>query len=226
MQQAVIFDLDGTLVDTGRDIAAAAAVARRALELEPLPLPVVLGYVGDGVQALLQRVLGHDLATGRSTRPVAPADLERGLASFAAHYAEHLLDGTRLYPGIEALLGALSADRLLMLATNKPRRFTGPIIDGLGIGRFFHRVVAGDDAPARKPDPAHLAACLAGTGLTPAAVVVVGDSRNDVLAARALGSRAVGVAWGLEPVARLQQAGPDALVRDVAELARELGINC
>jgi phosphoglycolate phosphatase len=219
---AVIFDLDGTLVDTGADIAAAANVARQASGLEPLPAAVVTGYVGNGVQRLLERVLGHDLETGRRRDDVPAAAVAAGLARFAEHYAAHLLDCTALYPGIAELLAALR-DRPLFLATNKPRRFTLAILAGLGLDDRFRRVVAGDDVTARKPDPAHLAACLAGTDLPPREVVVVGDSPNDVLAARGLGCRVVGVTWGLVPVARLAAAEPDALVDDARALARELG---
>lgn len=179
----VIFDLDGTLVDSGRDIAAAANHARAAAGLPPLSDAVAIGYVGDGVQRLLERALAHDLATGGPGPAITADRLERGLADFAAYYERHLLDHTRLYPGIAELLAGL-ADRELMVATNKPRRFTEAILAELGIGRRFARIVAGDDVTSRKPDPAHLAACLAGTGLGPDDGVMVGDSPNDVLAAR------------------------------------------
>ncbi len=222
-RRGVIFDLDGTLVDTSADIAAAANAARRALRLPPLTARVTIGYVGDGVQLLLQRVLGHDPATGRVARPVAPDDLQTAMQHFAAHYAAHLLDHTRLYPRIDELLHVLG-DRPLFVATNKPRDFSLAILAGLGIDGRFARVVGGDDAPARKPDPAHLAACLAGTGLAPDEVVVVGDSPNDVLAARAFGCPSIAVAWGLVPAANLAAAAPDALAADVPRLARLLGV--
>ena len=220
---AIIFDLDGTLVDSGADIAAAANQARLAAGQPPLPASVAIGYVGDGVQRLLERVLSHDLATGQAGSQVTAEQLEAGLGRFAAYYAEHLLDRTRLYPGIAHLLTRL-VDRRLFLATNKPRRFTLAILAGLGLAELFERVVAGDDVVLRKPDPAHLKACLAGTGLQPEQVVVVGDSPNDVLAARALGSRAVAVTWGLVPRQILAAAGPDALVDRAGDLACELGV--
>jgi len=213
----VIFDLDGTLVDSGADIAAAAGHARRAAGLEPLPDAVTIGYVGDGTRRLLERVLAHDLRTGELGPPVATAALEQGLADFGDHYAEHLLEHTVLYPGIAGLLERL-VDRRLMIATNKPRRFTLAILAGLGIADRFERVVAGDDAPVRKPDPAHLAACLAGTALGPERCVMVGDSPNDVLAARGLGMPAVAVSWGLVARRRLVAAAPTVLVDSVEEL--------
>ena len=215
----ILFDLDGTLVDSGRDIAAAANHARVAAQLPPLPDPVAIGYVGDGVQRLLERVLAHDLTTGEPQLPVTPDQLACGLIDFAAHYERHLLDRTLLYPGIADLLAGLS-DRRLMVATNKPRRFTLAILAGLGIADRFERVVAGDDVAARKPDPAHLRACLEGTGITPGESMMVGDSPNDVLAAQGLDMRSVAVTWGLVARQRLVAARPWALADDVPALAR------
>ncbi len=221
--EAVIFDLDGTLVDSGADIAAAADHARRTAGLSPLPAAVIIGYVGDGTRRLMERVLAHDPATGRPGGPLATADLEAGLARFGEYYREHLLDRTRPYPGIVALLDAL-APRRLLVATNKPRRFTEEVLAGLGLAGRFHRVVAGDDGPARKPDPAHLRACLAGTGIAPQRTVVVGDSPNDIMAARRADMPCVAVSWGLTPREALVAAGPTALVDDAATLASLLGV--
>lgn len=227
---AVIYDLDGTLIDSGADIAAAANYARQALGMTPLPAAVAIGYVGDGVQRLLERVLAHDdrratvsPSPAAYSAPVAAEAVAAGLAHFSAFYTEHLLDTTRLYPGIAELLARL-AGRPLFLATNKPRRFTLAILAGLGIERCFRRIVAGDDVAARKPDPAHLAACLAGTRMGPADVIAVGDSPNDVLAARGFGCRVVAVGWGLTAAATLAAARPDAFVATAAELARELAV--
>lgn len=220
---AVVFDLDGTLVDSGTDIAAAANHARVALGLSALDPPVAIAYVGDGVQRLLERVLAHDPIAGPDARIVIAAELETGLARFREHYAAHLLDSTGLYPGIGELLDQL-VDRRLFIATNKPRSFTLAILEGLRIRGRFEQVVAGDDGVARKPDPAHVAACLAGTGITADQVTLVGDSTNDILAARAFGCQAVGVTWGLVPAAELMAAGPDALVDDAAGLAAVLGV--
>ncbi|HOX25537.1 MAG TPA: HAD-IA family hydrolase [Candidatus Krumholzibacteria bacterium] len=221
-RRAVIFDLDGTLVDSRVDIAAAANHARIAAGLQPLPTEVVTRYVGDGVARLMERVLAHDRDADQPIGLAAAAALSAGLARFAEYYGDHLLDTTRLYPGIADLLTAL-AGRPLFVATNKPRRFTLAILSGLGVAGCFRRVVAGDDVAERKPDPAHLLACLAGTGLAAEHAIVVGDSTHDIRAARALHARAVAVGWGLVEPARLAAESPDALVDDVAALGRELG---
>ena len=214
---AFIFDLDGTLVSSGRDIARAANAVRRHFDLQELPPAILTGYVGDGVRKLLERTLGHDAATGRTGLPVPEPILEEGHAVFARHYGAHLLDTTRLYPGVREVLEAC-AGVPLHVATNKPRRFTDAILAGVGLDGVFRRIVAGDEAPLRKPDPAHLAACLAGLEVEPARVVVVGDSPNDIAAARGLGAVAVGCAYGLVAPERVRAAAPDHVIEDIAQL--------
>lgn len=214
---AFIFDLDGTLVDSRRDIAAAANVARAAVGLGPLDEPVLRAYVGDGVRVLLRRVLGHEEGTGVL---VADDDPRLGSAhvAYVEHYGRHLLDHTRPYTGVPEMLDALPRVPLLV-ATNKPGGFSREILSGLGLVDRFRRVVGGDEAARRKPDAAHLRACLEGLAVDPADVVVVGDSANDILAARALGAVAVGCTWGLVPAAGLRDLGPDHLIDAPLQLA-------
>jgi phosphoglycolate phosphatase len=219
---AIIFDLDGTLVDSGEDIAGSANFVRAHFRLPALSPAVARSYVGDGVVRLLERTLGHDMATGRtgaSGRAFAPAELQEGLAVFREHYAAHLLDHTRVYPGVVAALDRL-VDVPLHVATNKPRGFTEQILAGVGLAGRFRKIAGGDDVPARKPDPAHLAAALAGLMVAPAQVVMVGDSPNDVLAARAFGAVAVGCTYGLVSRAVLTATGPDYLIDNMCELPR------
>lgn len=214
---AFIFDLDGTLVDSRQDIAAAANVARAAVGLGPLDEPVLRGYVGDGVNLLLRRALGHDAAAGTLADEHDPR-LAAALDAYLDHYGRHLLDHTRPYDGVAQMLARLPRVPLAV-ATNKPGGFSRAILAGLGLAAHFRCVVGGDEAPRRKPDPAHLRACLAGLDVEPAAVVVVGDSGNDILAARSLGAVAVGCAWGLQPMATLRALAPDHLLEAPLELA-------
>lgn len=218
---AIIFDLDGTLVESGRDLAEAANAARSELGRDPLPEAVATGYVGDGVETLVRRVLAH--GTAASPEQVAADDVAAGLAAFRAFYTAHALDHTCCYPGVEAMLEACRG-RPLFVATNKPHKFTRHILDALGLAGRFARVVAGDDVPARKPDPAHLAACLAGYDVLPARVAVVGDGVTDVRAARAFGAVAVAVTYGLTPRARLLAAAPDLVAESPGDVARVLGL--
>lgn len=217
---AFIFDLDGTLVDSGRDIAGSANFVRAHFDLPELPPATIHRYVGDGVARLLVRSLGHDAATGRTGPaglPVPAQKLEEGLRVFAGHYADHLLDRTVPYPGVVEALERLGGTPLY-LATNKPRAFTDAILRGLRLTGVFRRIVAGDEAPERKPDPSHLAACLDDPPPDPAGVVVVGDSPNDINAARALGAVSVGCTYGLVQPEVVRSARPDHLIDSIGEL--------
>ncbi|MCP4571015.1 MAG: HAD-IA family hydrolase [bacterium] len=218
---AFVFDLDGTLVDSGLDIALSANAVRASRGLAELPVPVVVAYVGDGVARLMERTLGHEARpAGADDVPpgaVAPAVVDEGLAVFADHYGAHLLDNTRPYPGVVETLADLDGVPLLV-ATNKPRVFADALLAGLGLDGFFVGVVGGDDTPARKPDPRHLAEALAGVEAAPERVVVVGDSPNDILAARAYGARSVGCTYGLVDPARVRAAGPNAVIDAFTDL--------
>ncbi len=154
MARLVVFDLDGTLVDSARDIAAAVNAALAALEpgTAPLPLERVVGFVGDGARLLIERVLQH---RGSSLRP------DRVLPLYLEAYRERLLDTTRLYPGVSEALAELAASgRPLAVLTNKPGDLSRTILNGLGVGSRFARIWGAGDVPARKPDPAGLRALL------------------------------------------------------------------
>jgi phosphoglycolate phosphatase len=206
--RAVIFDLDGTLIDSRRDIAAATLHALEAHGFPTLDEPTIYGYVGDGARALLARAAS-----------ILPDDqrLEPLLASFLAYYAEHPLVYTRFCPGAEIALAELG-ELPLALCTNKPRLTTERVLSGLGLVDTFASVVAGDDLPKNKPDPLPILHIAEELGLRPDQLVVVGDGAQDVLAGRAAGARTVGVEGGIQPLARLRAANPDLLLASLFEL--------
>ncbi len=217
---AFIFDLDGTLVDSGLDIALSANFTRVHFGLPELPVETVKSYVGDGVAVLLQRALGHDIysgQTGATGLPVPESMLDQGLSVFADHYSRHLLDNTRLYPGVLEMLARYQRFPL-HVATNKPRNFTDAILKGLHLDGAFRNVVGGDEPSARKPDPAHLIMALHGLTVDPAEVVVVGDSPNDIMAAQAMGGISVGCTYGLVRPGIVRSANPDFVIDDITEL--------
>ena len=219
---AIIFDLDGTLIDSGLDIALSASFTRVHFGLSDLTVDITRGYVGDGVALLLERVLGHDSVTGQTGPgglPVTPEQHAEAMRVFADHYGRHLLDNTVLYPGVLEVLARYRGIPM-HLATNKPRAFTEPILEGLHIGAAFDRVVCGDEAPERKPDPSHLKACLPAEMTEFDKVAVVGDSPNDVNAARALGAMSVGCLYGLGAPGLVRSAKPDFLIENAGDLAR------
>ena len=174
-----IFDLDGTLVDSAPDLAGAMNAVLTAEGLRPVPPRDVRPLVGDGARALLVR--GH----AENDVPFPGGEAGDALvARFLAHYAEHLADETRPFPGAEALLDRLAAaGAALAVCTNKPERLTWPLLDRLGLTDRFAVVLGRDSLPRHKPDPLPLLAILARTGRTRG--VMVGDTATDRDAARA-----------------------------------------
>ncbi len=200
-----VFDLDGTLVDSLADLWHSVNHALDVVGMPRRTLDEVRRFVGEGAEVLLRR-------------SVAPRDdlLEPALAAWRAHYREHLLDHTRLFPGIDRILA--TAPCALAVHTNKPGAMARRILDGLGVLERFAAVVGGDEAP-RKPDPAGTLGILRRAGVGPEEALLVGDSRIDCATASAAGIRFVGVTWGFVPAADLEAAGATTLVRSADELA-------
>lgn len=210
MARLLVFDLDGTLVDSSRDLAAAlnAALQRLAPGTPEIPLEVVVGFVGEGARLLVERALRH-AGSGLPADEVLPVYFEC--------YGERLLDTTRLYDGIAEALDALAA-RTLAVLTNKPGHFSRRILEGLGVASRFALIWGAGDVPARKPDPAGLLALLGELRASPGETWMIGDSAIDVRTARAAGVRVAGADWGLAPQA-LRDAGPDRLLAHPREIA-------
>ncbi len=204
----VAFDLDGTLIDSRADLAAAVNHVLRGLGLPELAPTTLYRYVGEGARVLVERALGPE----RQDR------LEAGVAAFMTYYEAHLLDATRPYPGVEAALAAL-AERAVALSvlTNKPEHMSRAILDGLGLTGRFVAIVGGDSLPVRKPDPGGLERLRALTGTPRERMLLVGDSEIDVRTARAGGVSFCGVAWGLVPDT-LEAARPERMVTHPRDL--------
>jgi len=172
----IVFDLDGTLVDSRRDIADAANALLQSSGLEPLPEETIGRMVGDGAATLVKRSFA---AAGRDAPPDA---LER----FLAIYDRHLLAHTKPYPGAENVLRTLSSRAHVAVLTNKPTRATHRLLSGLQLAPFFPRaaVVGGDGPYPRKPDPAGLQHLMTAAGVEPDQTLLVGDSIIDLRTAR------------------------------------------
>jgi phosphoglycolate phosphatase len=209
----VVFDLDGTLIDSSRDLAAAVnrALRRAAPDAPVLAEGVVRSFIGSGARILI-------------TRSVAAARLERSvdevLSLFLEEYRRGLLDATRLYPGTEAALDRLR-DRPLAVLTNKPGDMSRTILEGLGVAGRFFRIYGAGDVDSRKPDPAGLKRIAEEAGVDVEAAVMVGDSGIDVLTGRAAGALTAGVTYGFD-VDSFRDHPPDLLVRSLTELADHL----
>jgi len=172
----VIFDLDGTLIDSAPDLAAAINAMLAGYGREPLAVQEVRRMVGDGVALLVARALA-----ARDCRPAEPAEAER---SFMRHYESAATALTTVFPGAAQALQALSAAGIpLAVCTNKPARITSAILGSLGLAKYFARVVAGDSLPFRKPDPRVLLALLEAFAAARQDSLLVGDSEVDAATA-------------------------------------------
>jgi phosphoglycolate phosphatase len=192
---AVVFDLDGTLVDTAPDLQAHVNSVLEALGRPGLGLDEVRLLVGDGARTLLR--LGLE-ATGGVP---AEVDLDVLYGRFLARYTARPADRSTLHPDvIEVLQGLQRQNVRLAVCTNKAQAPTDRLLAALGLDRFFNAVVGGDAVPAKKPDAGHLRAVLERLGASPAGSVMVGDSAHDLQAARALGVPCVLVSFGYTPV--------------------------
>jgi phosphoglycolate phosphatase len=192
-RSAVVFDLDGTLVDSAPDIAAAMNAVLAEAGRRTLSVTDIRGMVGDGTAALVTRAFA---AASGGAEP-AKAFITQQVERFRTVYEARATDETRPYPGVVETLRALDAAGYRMaLCTNKPDRPARAILDAFGLSPFIRAVVGGETAPARKPDPRHLEAALGQLGAAPREAVMVGDGANDVMAARALSVPVVLVAFG------------------------------
>ena len=195
----IVFDLDGTLVDTAPDLCAALNHALGVLGRPAVPADDVRHMVGHGARKLLEKGLA---ATGT----VTPDLVEAGVAPFLAYYADHIADGSRPYPGVEAALSALAAaGSRLAICTNKPFALSKALVSALGWDGRFAANLGFDSVPAPKPDPGHLFAAIAAAGSDPATTVFIGDSITDTTTARAAGIPVIAVSFGFSdrPVADL-----------------------
>ena len=219
----LIFDLDGTLIDSSLDLCNAVNVALRQVERRALPNELIASYVGDGAAMLVRRALG-DPGDLDSLRP-DNALFERTYAAFIEYYRVHKLDNTCCYAGVlEALTVMRRRHPQLPMAvlTNKPVIPSREICTALGLAPFFFQNYGGNSFPTKKPDPEGLltlineAAARFDPSITPADTVMIGDSDVDMLTAQRAGARTLGCAYGLSPHA-LVAANPDAIVATPAD---------
>ncbi len=210
--RGVVFDLDGTLLDSAPDLQSALNTVLEEYELEPLSLPDVVSLTGLGTRNLVRR--GFE----RAGRPVEGEILDAVLHRFEAVYFEHCTDLTRPYPDAGATLQALSERGLTLgLCTNKPYVLTMQILEKLDLARFFKTVIGGDSCAARKPDPEPLLACLKGMGVEAASALYVGDGETDVRTARAANVPVVLVEGGYTTTP-VEELGADAVVASLRGL--------
>ena len=214
LPRLVMFDLDGTLVDSVPDLAA--AVDRMLLELgrPAAGLDAVRHWVGNGAQVLVRRALAGDI----DHAGVDDALAEQALALFMDAYAESH-DLTVVYPGVQDTLRWLRKRGVEMaLITNKPERFVGPLLDQMKLGSYFRWIIGGDTLAQKKPDPAALLFVMQMAGVTPQQALFVGDSRSDVLAAKSAGVQCVGLTYGYNHGRPIEEESPSLVIDDLRAL--------
>jgi phosphoglycolate phosphatase len=205
----LIFDLDGTLVDSKLDLVHSVNAARGLMKLPPISEELVSSYVGNGAPVLMRRALGPE---------ASEADVQRALEYFMGYYREHMLDNTRLYPGVKEALDRLrNAGSNMAVLTNKPVRISRELVNRIGLEGHFFQVYGGNSFEQKKPDPIGVEALLRESGIARERAVMVGDSGVDIRTARNAKIRACGVTYGFQPEGFVEDP-PDIVVDDMNEL--------
>lgn len=215
--QLLIFDLDGTLIDSKMDLAMSVNATLRYLGRRPLDDETIFSYVGQGAPALIQRVVG-----GKASL----AEMASGLEFFLEYYREHKLDHTHLYPGVRETLERLAdgrggRPRILTVFTNKPERVSREILEGLELLHLFRFVYGGNSFETKKPDPLGIHQILQQTGVEARAAMIVGDSDVDILTGSNAGIWTCGVTYGFGTL-QLETNPPHLLIHSLPELAAAL----
>jgi len=220
----LIFDLDGTLIDSREDLANSINAMLIHFGKKELPHEVIASYIGDGAPMLVRRSLGD---------PDDENFVQDAVLYFMGWYREHKLDNTYVYDGVKEALAAIQKSRntgstgetlplKMAVLSNKPVGPTRAIVEALGLGPYFFQVYGGNSFHTKKPDPAGVQILLDEAGAQPEETIIIGDSDIDVLTARNSGIYSVGVTYGLAPHT-LQDAPPDVLIDHPSELALVLG---
>lgn len=211
----VIFDLDGTLIDSRLDLVHSVNAALRHIHRPELPEEVIASYVGDGAPILIQRALGGE--------EVNEALVRKGLEFFLSYYREHKLDHTTIYPGIQEALAAIQHSgngmpRKMAILSNKPVSPSRAIVESLGLGRYFSQIYGGNSFSTKKPEPEGALKLVSEAGVRPEEAAIVGDSHVDIRTGRNAGLWTVAVTYGFAPHT-LEEEVPDVMVDAPQELS-------
>jgi phosphoglycolate phosphatase len=220
----LVFDLDGTLIDSAQDLCNSVNAALEHVDLPHLPDPMIAGFVGNGAPMMIRRSLQAALGTSAQPDPVDERLFAQGYDFFLAYYREHKLDFTYAYAGVLEALAALRdlhnlagvTPRTMAVLTNKPVRPARGICEGLGLADYFLHIYGGDSFPVKKPDPLGLRTLMQEAGAAPEETVMIGDSQVDVQTARNAAAWCVGCDFGFG-TRTLTLTPPDVMVDTAAE---------
>jgi phosphoglycolate phosphatase len=213
----LVWDMDGTLVDSALDLALAINAMLRHLKRPELPVELITSYIGNGITDLVRRSLGDTNDD---------ALIQTGLAYFVPYYDDHKLDHTHVYAGVMEMLKTIQKQTSLHMAilTNKSAGLSRGVSDGLELTAFMSEICGGDSFPTRKPDPHGVRALMAEHGALPTEAIMIGDSQNDILTANNAGMFSVGVTYGLSPDS-LKLHPPDVMIDHPREMLEVLGLS-
>jgi phosphoglycolate phosphatase len=220
--RAIAFDLDGTLIDSVPDLAAATNATLAQNQYQPVTEALVRSWVGNGAQVLMQRALSYVSAMPEDA-PDLQVILEQIMPQFMHHYGEHLQKHSRLYPGVVDTLQQLKqAGFKLAIVTNKPYRFTVPLLTAFGLDELFSEVLGGDSLAKMKPDPMPLQHLLKQWQLDESQLLMIGDSKNDILAAKAANVMSIGLTYGYNYGEDIGLSSPHAICENFADIEQYL----
>ena len=209
----LIFDLDGTLIDSRLDLANSVNATRSEMDQPPLEHSLIFSYVGNGAPVLIRKAIGPD---------ATEAQVQHALEFFLNYYRDHAMDDTHLYPGVRESLEQLHAEGMqLAILTNKPVRISEAIMKTMGLTPMLFRIYGGNSFEQKKPNPIGIDTLRAEAGITAEETWMVGDSIVDMQTARNAGVLACGVTYGFQPET-LQQCPPDLLVDRMEDFAARI----
>lgn len=203
MIKLIIYDLDGTLINSSKDISNSVNWALGELGFPALSEALIRTHVGNGVIPLIKQVL-HEVSASQDL-------LERALQLYKSRYSDHLLDETKLYPEVEMVLKFFK-DRKQAIITNKTATFSRRILKGLGVDSYFFEVIGGDQALPKKPAPDSVLSLMTKTGAGRGETVFIGDSNVDIQTAKNAGIKSIIVTYGFESLSSIQSQKPDFIV--------------
>jgi len=220
-KKVILFDLDGTLVDSAPDLALALNHMLETLKREPFSTEMIRLWVGNGTQTLVRRGLSGSRIVDEK---IDPELFSQALSTFLDFYAKNLSVTTVTYPNVSTTLKNLKAKEFrLALVTNKPFDFIQPLLEGLGLTDLFELCLGGDSLSRRKPDPLPLLHVCERLGVSVSECVMVGDSKNDIVAARAANMQSIGVSYGYNYGEEITLYRPDSVVDDISQILALFG---
>jgi len=207
--ELVIFDLDGTLIDSQYDLALAVNYTRSLYGFTEIRVDKIRDFIGDGIRTLMEKALPE----------IGESEMQVAIIKFRAFYGENLLNNTKLYPGVKEVLENLSGIKKAVL-TNKPIAFTKTILENFKIDKYFNIVTGGDSGPKRKPAPEPLLDIANKLNIPLGQVIMIGDGKNDILAAKAAGVKCAAAEYGYTASAELLSLKPDYTISNINDVIK------